>query len=274
MSGRWFTWANWLPNPTFEKLDRVLVSTEWEQKFLLAKVLALSRDILDHTPLLIDTGQTPSNRNQPLFKFELGWLLCDGFTDMVKEIWENTSEEEDSMRRWQTKIRSLRQHLRGWAKNVSGANKKEKKELLDKLDLLKKKAEVSLLSAQEVDLKQCLHNYLSQLLREEELKLYHRSKVKHLLEGDANTKYFHLLANGRHRKTRIFQLQDGSQNICGDLELKKHITLYYKGLFGPPEESAVYMDDGRRDDIPQVTDEENRVLVENFLEEEVKLALF
>jgi hypothetical protein len=50
--------------------------------------------------------------------------------------------------------------------------------------------------------------------------------------------------------------------------------LYYKGLFGPPEESTVYMDDGRRDDIPQVTDEENRVLVENFLEEEVKLALF
>jgi hypothetical protein len=43
--------------------------------------------------------------------------------------------------------------LRRWAKNVSGANKKEKIELLDKLDGLDKKAEVSLLSAQEVDLK-------------------------------------------------------------------------------------------------------------------------
>ncbi|KAL5655385.1 hypothetical protein ACJX0J_034704, partial [Zea mays] len=28
--------------------------------------------------------------------------------------------------------------------------------------------------------------------------------------GDANTQYFHLLANGRHRKTRIFKLQDGT----------------------------------------------------------------
>jgi endonuclease/exonuclease/phosphatase family metal-dependent hydrolase len=56
MSGRRFIWANSMPNPTFEKLDRILVSTEWEQKFPLAKVMALSRDISDHTPLLLDNG--------------------------------------------------------------------------------------------------------------------------------------------------------------------------------------------------------------------------
>jgi hypothetical protein len=64
------------------------------------------------------------------------------------------------------RICRLRQHLKGWAKNVSGANKKEKKELIDKPDVLDKKADVSLLSAQEVDLRQCLHNRLGQLLRE------------------------------------------------------------------------------------------------------------
>jgi hypothetical protein len=96
--------------------------------------------------------------------------------------------------------------LRGWAKNVSGTNKKEKKWLLDKLDVLDKKAEVSLLSAQEADLRQCLHNRLSHLLRKEELKWYQRSKTKYLLERDANTKYFQLFLNGRHRKSHIFQL--------------------------------------------------------------------
>jgi hypothetical protein len=63
------------------------------------------------------------------------------------------SEKNDNMRRWQAKFRRLRQHLRGWAKNVSGADKKEKKELLGKLDGLDKKADESLLSAQEADLK-------------------------------------------------------------------------------------------------------------------------
>jgi hypothetical protein len=111
-------------------------------------------------------------------------------------------------------------------------------------------------------------------LREEELKWYQRSKAKHHLEGDANTKYFQLLANGRHRKSRIFQLQDGSHNICGDEELKKYITSYYKNLFGPPHESLIRLDETRRDDISQVTEEENRLLVENFSEEEVKKVMF
>jgi hypothetical protein len=190
MSVRRFTWANALPNPTYEKLDQILVSTEWEQKFPLANVITLSRDISDHTPFLLDTGQAPSCGNQPLFKFELGWLLREGFADMVKDIWESVTNEQDSMRRWQAKICRLQQHLRAWAKNVSGANRKEKRGLLDKLDMLNKKAEVSVLSVQVADLKHCLHNRLCQLLREEELKWYQRYKAKQLLEGDSNTKYF------------------------------------------------------------------------------------
>jgi hypothetical protein len=42
------------------------------------------------------------------------------------------------------------------------------------------------------------------MLREEEIKWYQRAKVKELLEGDFNTKYFQLIANGNHRKSRIF----------------------------------------------------------------------
>lgn len=34
-----------------------------------------------------------------------------------------------------------------------------------------------------------------------------RSKATMLLKGDDNAKYFQLLANGRYRKTRIFQLK-------------------------------------------------------------------
>ena len=47
LSGRKFTWANALPNPTFEKLDRVLASVEWEQKFPFVTVQALSHGIFD-----------------------------------------------------------------------------------------------------------------------------------------------------------------------------------------------------------------------------------
>jgi len=79
LSGRKFTWANSAEHPTFERLDRILVSTDWEQKFPLSTVEALTREISDHTPLLLDTNQASHRGNTPLFKFELRWLARDGF---------------------------------------------------------------------------------------------------------------------------------------------------------------------------------------------------
>jgi hypothetical protein len=87
MSGRKFTWANSRQVPTYEKLDRVLVGTEWELKFPLATVEALNRGISDHTPLLLDTGESNRGKNNTPFKFELGWLLRDGFFELVSEVW-------------------------------------------------------------------------------------------------------------------------------------------------------------------------------------------
>ena len=71
------------------------------------------------------------------------------------------------LERWQAKIRRLRQYLRGWAKNTSGAYKKEKKALLDKLDELDKKVESIHLNEEEVNLKHVLNDRLADLLREE-----------------------------------------------------------------------------------------------------------
>jgi hypothetical protein len=61
-----------------------------------------------------------------------------------------------------------------------------------------------MLSPQELDVKHCLNMRLMQLLREEEIKWYQQSKANNLLQGDSNTKYFHLDANGKRRKSRIF----------------------------------------------------------------------
>jgi hypothetical protein len=48
---------------------------------------------------------------------------------------------------------------------------------------------------------------LNKLRREEEFKWDQRAKVKHIQEGGNNTRYFHLIANGKHRKKKIFQLE-------------------------------------------------------------------
>jgi hypothetical protein len=156
-------------------------------------------------------------------------------------------------------VRKLRQFLRGWAANVSGAYKKEKQELIRKADELDKLAETSLLSQQELDLKQCIKDRLAQLLREEEIKWFQRAKTKQLLDCDDNTKYFQLVVNGKRRKTKIYRLEQEGV-IEGEENLKKYITKYYKGLFGKTENNNFSLDE----DISQVTEEENRALTEEF----------
>ena len=112
------------------------------------------------------------------------------------------------------------------------------------------------------------------MLREEELKWYQRSKAQFLLQGDSNTRYFHNVANGRHRKKLIHSLHQDEGLIEGQDKLKEFITDYYKGLFGAPEEGNFALDESRTDDITQVTPEENNLLIAPFNEEEICKAVF
>jgi hypothetical protein len=73
----------------------------------------------------------------------------------------------------------------------------------------------------------------------------------------ANTRYFHSVANGSHRKKLIHSLVQDEGTIEGHEQLKLYITDYYKGLFGASEEGNFCMDETQKDDIPQVTIEEN-----------------
>jgi hypothetical protein len=45
---------------------------------------------------------------------------------------------------------------------------------------------------------------LSKLRRGEESKWAQKAKVKFVQEGGNNTKYFHLIANGKHRRKKNF----------------------------------------------------------------------
>jgi hypothetical protein len=68
-----------------------------------------------------------------------------------------------------------------------GHNKKKKGEILEKLDALDKQAEHTPLLPHEIDFKTSLTASLANLLREEEIKWYKRSKARDILQGVTNT---------------------------------------------------------------------------------------
>jgi hypothetical protein len=149
-------------------------------------------------------------------------------------------------------------------KNISGFYKKEKKDILGKLEQLDKKVKSTLLLPHEINIKHCLNTRLIQLLREEEIKWYQRSKLNRLLQGDSNMKYFHMVANGKHRKSQIFELLDEDRTIRGNEPLKSYITNYYKNLFGPSDSGHFSLEEDRRSDITQISPDDNEKLTSIF----------
>jgi hypothetical protein len=111
---------------SYEKLDRVLSTVNWEQKFPLVTVIALTRPSSDHAPLLIYSGNQAHTGNKAHFSFEFSWLKHDNFYEIVKAEWEDETRGDSPIAIWQNKIRHLHRFLKGWAKYISGQYKKEK----------------------------------------------------------------------------------------------------------------------------------------------------
>jgi hypothetical protein len=96
------------------------MDANWESKFPMVSVRALERieGFSDHAPILLTTG-TPKPPGNRRFKFELGWLQRDGFSEMVKTVWARPVTVTSPIQRWNIKIRALRSHLSGWACHVT-----------------------------------------------------------------------------------------------------------------------------------------------------------
>ena len=158
--------------------------------------------------------------NKNTFSLESAWFEREGFLDLIAREWAKDLGGRSNVERWQNKIRHLRQFLRGWVKHRSGIYKAEKERLLLPIQSLDLKAESSILDIRELETKVEAELRLKELLREEELKWALRAKVRKIVQGDDNTQFFHMIANGKHRKKRIFQLDQDEGKILGQENLK------------------------------------------------------
>ena len=87
MSGGIYTWSNNQEPPTLVKLDRILITSNWEDIFPQATVKKLPREVSDHNPLILFSGQCKKSSHIQ-FKFELSWIDNPDFIQGVGKIWE------------------------------------------------------------------------------------------------------------------------------------------------------------------------------------------
>jgi len=119
---------------------------------------------------------------------------------------------------------ALRKHLQGWACHHHGVYKAQKECLQSVVTNLETQAELRNLTNGERDQLESARDDLIKLFREEELRFYQWAEVTNVLLGDYNTRYFQMIANGKHWKKRIFSLEHEGGNIEGQQNLKSYIT--------------------------------------------------
>ena len=115
MTGGCYTWSNKQEIPTLEKLDRVLMSPEWEDLYPLASVHKLVKDISDHNPLLVAGGsasaRTPGSR---CFKFDNAWLNNPEFLPLVADIWSRPVYTINPIDILNIKLKRCKKFFKGW----------------------------------------------------------------------------------------------------------------------------------------------------------------
>ena len=85
LHGHKISWSNQQVSPTLVKLDRVLCTVDWEEKFPNCLLQSWASDDSDHCPLLL--GLRDNNPGCRRFHFESFWSKLDGFQEAVSLAW-------------------------------------------------------------------------------------------------------------------------------------------------------------------------------------------
>ena len=78
-----FTWRGGQNNCRMARLDRFLVTEEWDSHFGGIRQKTLPRPTSDHFPILLERGKSLTRGPFPL-RFENMWLKEKGFKDLIR----------------------------------------------------------------------------------------------------------------------------------------------------------------------------------------------
>lgn len=115
---------------------------------------------------------------------------------------------------------------------------------------------------------------LEEIWHKEEVSLWQRSRGRKIKDGDKNNAYFHALANHRHRKNHLVELNGENGPVHTTNEMLGIATSFYKDLFGYESKHNISLGPTFREEDELITQDENDMLQKPFSEEKIKAAVF
>jgi hypothetical protein len=229
LSGRLFTWSNGRDQPTLERLDRAFATVEWIEQYPSHQLRCLSSYCSDHAPLLLVLDTKPWAR--PRFPFDQYGTKIDSFLDVVSTTWGPQNLDVDACRALDQKLRALAKALRSWRATCVGNIRLQlaaARVIIYEFDVAQ---ETRQLSQGEMELHCELKANVLGLASLARTMARQRARTRHLQEGDACTKYFHLQACHRRRKNYLFAITHNGQTFSEE-EAKAGTMYSYNNLLG------------------------------------------
>ena len=131
LQGGPFTWGGGNGNQRMSRLDRFLVSGDWESQFSNVIQRMLPRPVSDHCPVLLDSDGIKSGPSP--FRFENMWLKFEGFKDLLRGWWQSLQFSGSFSFVLASKLKALKGILKVWNKEVFGRVEIKKKEALSRI---------------------------------------------------------------------------------------------------------------------------------------------
>ncbi|GKV16331.1 hypothetical protein SLEP1_g26989 [Rubroshorea leprosula] len=190
-------------------------------------------------------------------------LLGRNFTCFCVDGWNNFKMKE--------KLKMLKNELKAWNKLVFGSIEKKLEDVKAEIRSLDEKGEDNSLTEVEIERRRiCFHNFMEWSKARDKM-LFQKSREKWLKEGDANTKYFHGCIIKRRKQCGIEGIMKDGEWFEEPEEVKQTIHDYFRGKF--KEEKWNRPSIGTIP-VKKISEEDNKMLVSTFTEEEIKEAVW
>ncbi|XP_056847372.1 uncharacterized protein LOC130498048 [Raphanus sativus] len=246
------------------KLDRAVANEEWHAIFNHSVVEFLQLWGSDHRPVLARI-QSTVRRTKKNFRFDKRWIGKPGFKEAVLSGWGHF--DEAPMRNFHQKVTSCRNKISSWKKQNPTNSAILIKELKHKIDLVQDDENSTTADLEE------LRRQLTVAFKEENSFWEQKSRNQWHRHGDRNTKFHHAITNQRRAQNRIISIKDKHGKLVeSEIEVENVAVQYFRDLFS--SSISTELDASLRFISGKVSQSDNRLLLEEPSEQEIKKAVF
>ncbi|XP_023771170.1 uncharacterized protein LOC111919827 [Lactuca sativa] len=228
MGGERFTYMSRV-DAKLSKLDRFLTCPNYLQLFPFSYVTAHPRDLSDHSPITLLSGE--SDFGPIPFKFFNLWLLKEGFDKVVSDAWNCFRGFGTPDAYLAAKLRFLKDKIKLWRKDSDQKEREEVTVIWDAVKDLEKVAQSRPLSVDEL---QCWSDGIKKITECDRLKaldLKQKARIKWTMDGDENSKFFHGYINSKNRTSLLHGLMINGRWTTGVNEIKEEVYRFFHDKF-------------------------------------------